>query len=66
MSLLVREMWRSPTDEGGESGSLGARAWWEEEQGATFVQASALPVAMLLVLLYGRSTYRGSVYLGHT
>lgn len=43
-----------------------AWAWWEDECGATFVQASAFPVAVLPVLLYGRSTSRGSVYLGHT
>lgn len=41
MSYLVWEMWRSPADEGGESSSSDARAWWEEECGGTFVQASA-------------------------
>lgn len=67
MSYLVWEMWRSPTDEGGESSSSDARAWWEEECGATFVQAFAFPLALLVVLLYNRrSISRGSIGLGHT
>lgn len=66
MSYLVWEVWRSPTDEGGESSYLDGRVWWEEECDSTFVQASAFPVALLVVLLYKRSISRGSIGLGRT
>lgn len=65
MSYLVWEMWRSPTGEGGESGSSDVRAWWEEECGGLFVQASAFLLALLVVLLCRRSISRGSIHLGH-
>lgn len=64
MLYLVLEMWRSPTDEGGESSSKGVVG--RGVLGVRLFKPSAFSLALLTVLLYSRSICRGSIGLGCT